>query len=489
MIQLCHAQRHRLMKHKDLEREGAIALPSITEHAAFRFAASEWNTISPEARHILRDILFDHRQDLRDRYLAYMANDEEISQIIRTDLARQEFAEVFMRWIDDLLTLDPSAVDAFCDHQVEVGQMMARIGVQPPTVSRAMRKLKLWFVQHLGQREYPTALALETVRCMIVMIDLSLEIRESSYQADRSGQARIAEAYRLQALGQNLAMERERQRAALMEWSQHLLTSFYQIEDSQELPLLGKSDFGLWLNHKARIIFDGADDVHLILDAVNRIDEEMIPSLAAASYSDRGLVGLLIGSIQQEVAAIKFGLNALFEARLEIENGRDQLTHLLNRRFLPTVLMREIALQKLSNDQGFCVAMLDIDRFKAINDHYGHLAGDAVLQQVAAIVTECARPSDFIFRYGGEEILLVLIDCNQIAGEKIAERIRVRIADHIMALPNEQQLSVTASLGVAAHAGELDYEKLLARADGALYAAKADGRNRVIIAPNLTEHV
>lgn len=441
---------------------------------------SEWDLIDPTGRGILFKILSDRREDLRKRYLNYLVEDTEMAAVIATECARHDFTDIFMQWVDDLLRGALPAIDAFCQNQTAIGQMMARINLPPQALSRAMRKLKLWFLLHLEAMGCASEDLVKAIRCLIVMVDLSVEIREASYESDRAGHARIEEAYRLQALGQNLAMERERQRAALMEWSQDLLTCFYQAGDADALPSLAKSDFGLWLDHKARIVFEGANEIHLIVDAVHRIDEDMIPQLSAASYADRNVVGALIGRIQEEVAAIKFGLNALFDARLEIENGRDTLTHLLNRRFLPTVLMREIALQRAQSDCGFCIAMLDIDRFKAVNDRYGHLAGDAVLQQVAGALNASARPSDFTFRYGGEEMVLVLINCDQATGHAIAERVRACVQNLDIILPNGQSLSVTASLGVAAYEGELDYEVLLARADKALYKAKSDGRNRVV---------
>src|SRR5690606_40596520 len=83
------------------------------------------------------------------------------------------------------------------------------------------------------------------------------------------------------------------------------------------------------------------------------------------------------------------------------------LTRLLNRRFLPTILRREVALQANTGRQ-FAVLMLDLDHFKAINDQYGHEAGDRALQHVAAILVENTRGSDYLFRYGGEEFVVVL---------------------------------------------------------------------------------
>jgi len=230
-------------------------------------------------------------------------------------------------------------------------------------------------------------------------------------------------------------------------------------------------------------MFEGAPDLALIAKAIERIDRTIIPQFAALLDADRGELGRMIALIQTEVGSIKFALNTVFDARMEIENSRDPLTNLLNRRFLPTVLMREIAVQKARQPSGFCLVMLDVDWFKSINDEYGHLAGDRVLQQLAACVVNTVRPSDFVFRFGGEEIAIVLVDADEARGIEIAENLRAHIAGLTVRLADQRELAVTASFGLAPWQGELDYQQLLARADQALYAAKTGGRNRVEVAP------
>lgn len=125
------------------------------------------------------------------------------------------------------------------------------------------------------------------------------------------------------------------------------------------------------------------------------------------------------------------------------------------------------------------VVMLDLDHFKAINDHHGHLCGDQVLAGVGRILRDTLRMSDERCRYGGEEFLIVLPDTTMVGASRVAENLRARFAATPV-LCARGGVRFTASLGVAqALPGETDVNAVLSRADAALYAAKAAGRNRV----------
>jgi diguanylate cyclase len=464
-----------------------LGLRAEDQPDSFDYAAREWTAhvvaTPDEVHHLLHRIVHDNLEVIRARYGQYVALDPGISEVLVNDSARAEFTEIFVRWVTGVTTLPPDPADLFCEKQAEAGRMMARMGLPPHALSRAMRRLKLWFLDYLAEQQIPRDLAIETMRALLTMLDLSVEIKEISYHRSTTSHARIEEAYRLHALGQNLAMERERQRASLMEWGHKLLTEYHREGSDEALPRLWKSDFGLWATHKAGLLFDGAQELGQMTDVIDRIDEMLVPQLEQASHADRASLARLMQRIEEELAAVKYLLAHLFDARLEIENGRDPLTQLLNRRFLPAVLKREIALNKAGSERGFSVIVIDIDHFKAINDLHGHLVGDTTLQQVADVIAGHARPSDFAFRYGGEEFVLVLVDCDLAMAGHVAERLRDIIARRMFQLADGTALSVTASLGVAAFHGDFDYETLLERADQAMFVAKRDGRNRVVLAP------
>ncbi len=163
-------------------------------------------------------------------------------------------------------------------------------------------------------------------------------------------------------------------------------------------------------------------------------------------------------------------------AELDRVSRIDMLTGLYNRRHLDEHLRRAIAAAR-RHDREVGVVLADIDHFKLINDHHGHLAGDAVLREVATRLQGTVRTEDALGRWGGEEFIAVLSDTSPEGIAVIAERMRQVIAASPFTLDDGSQIPVTVSIGHTSGCG--DAEILVHRADDALYAAKGAGRNRV----------
>jgi diguanylate cyclase (GGDEF)-like protein len=157
----------------------------------------------------------------------------------------------------------------------------------------------------------------------------------------------------------------------------------------------------------------------------------------------------------------------------------DMLTNIYNRRHLDEHLRSVISAAR-RHDRTIGVLIVDIDHFKNVNDEHGHLAGDAVLREVAARLAQAMRTEDALGRWGGEEFLAVLTDTPPEGVRVMAERLRQVIAAAPFTLDDGSQIRVTVSVGHAS--GTEDAEVLVHRADDALYVAKAEGRNRVAAA-------
>ena len=156
---------------------------------------------------------------------------------------------------------------------------------------------------------------------------------------------------------------------------------------------------------------------------------------------------------------------------------KDPLTGIYNRTAMNSALIRETELAR-RHDVDLSLIAMDIDRFKQINDSYGHLAGDYVIKTVADVVTECTRSSDILFRSGGEEFLILLSKTEKQGAMMLAERIRHTIESYEYGY-GEHKITVSASLGVSCFSKGDDSETLYEKADSALYCAKAEGRNCV----------
>ncbi|MFA4995183.1 MAG: PleD family two-component system response regulator [Bdellovibrionales bacterium] len=160
----------------------------------------------------------------------------------------------------------------------------------------------------------------------------------------------------------------------------------------------------------------------------------------------------------------------------------DPLTGAFNRRYLEAHLPRFLA-HAATVKKHLSVQMIDIDFFKQVNDKYGHPAGDAVLKEVAQRVLNCVRPSDFFVRMGGEEFAVVMPETELHNAEKIADRVRQRIAEDPFLIPgSDEKLNVTISIGVAATIPGKNDETttVFDHADAALLLAKQKGRNNVV---------
>ncbi len=174
-------------------------------------------------------------------------------------------------------------------------------------------------------------------------------------------------------------------------------------------------------------------------------------------------------------------LQAVIDGLCEL-SSRDALTGLSNRRQFELALTREIDRVARAGEPALLL-MLDIDRFKLVNDTHGHAAGDLVIKAVAQSLMDCVRPMDTVARFGGEEFAIILPNCPPTFGQTVAERIRRKVEMRPVAVsstdPNET-ISVTISIGGAFAPQWVRSSAPLwvERADQQLYAAKAGGRNR-----------
>jgi diguanylate cyclase (GGDEF)-like protein len=184
----------------------------------------------------------------------------------------------------------------------------------------------------------------------------------------------------------------------------------------------------------------------------------------------------------QAVVALE---NARLHRMVERQAMVDSLTGLANRRSLEETLRAELARAARFGAE-VCLVLADLDDFKQVNDLHGHPAGDEVLKEFARALTETVRESDVAARWGGEEFALVLTGTDALGGARLAERARAAIQSRPLRMPNGETVAVTGSFGVASYPEYRELSDLVVAADSALYAAKREGKNRVVVSPEST---
>ncbi len=196
------------------------------------------------------------------------------------------------------------------------------------------------------------------------------------------------------------------------------------------------------------------------------------------------LLGMIAGYKLADAAVAQTSLREKLQRMATV----DRLSGLLTRQAMQEVLQRTVG-QAQRQNTGFCLLLCDIDRFKIINDNYGHQAGDRVIAATAAALRGALRAEDWASRWGGEEFLCLLPASACEGGHGIAERVRGAVAARPVVLDDGRMVQVTVSIGVACMpTAGTTLQELLARVDCALYDAKAGGRNRVVRASSQVQN-
>ncbi|QTF07948.1 diguanylate cyclase [Brenneria izadpanahii] len=450
-----------------------------------QFILSEWKKLisitSPDAFNLLHTLSKQKSSTLAGEFYSYMLKDPEASLFLSSQQVHDRLFASMRKWIEVILSNSGENLDELIAHQKKIGQIHARIGIPIELVARGSRRLKWKLYEYMSQQASDKSVGFEAMRFASISMDIATEIMSKSYSHSHDSAAKSEESYRLLSLLNNADIERERQNAALLNWENTFIFNVATGAPLITTHTLEDSEFGLWFNHKGKPSFGNTQDAQAISEMIKAVDEDIghfnnnIP-LKQNAYAP------LLKSVRNRIHKIHVFMDSLFDEIQKLENGKDTLTLLLNRRFLPTILRHETSLAMRKNTP-LTIAMIDIDHFKVINDTYGHAVGDAVLKNTAEIFYENTRSSDYIFRYGGEEFMFVLIETTKDTAYTFIERLREKIQNHKIRLQSNETINITISAGIAMYSGHPDYQYLINAADAALYQAKANGRNRIEFAP------
>ncbi|WP_395517737.1 GGDEF domain-containing protein [Pseudorhizobium flavum] len=421
----------------------------------------------------LGEVITTHATEFVGLFYDTFLKDAEATAFLSQSMVHSRLSGSLRDWLLALVAIDCSGdgLAAFEDRQKMIGEIHARIKIPVHLVLEGASLLKKGISQKL-MIEHPGPDIPSSITLINELVDYAMLHMSKAYVKGTAERVQVDEAYRLFSLGQDVGLERETQKATLMEWSQTILFEIVANHTSIQIDPLANSSFGLWIRHRAAVMFEGSIMLNRIERAISEIDEDLLPKIQ--NDNDRSSA---VSRLQVLIEEIKFLLNDLFQSLSAAANARDPLTSALTRRFLPSVLGREVTVAN-QQDSPLTLLMIDVDFFKKINDTWGHSAGDYVLRQMAETVMSTTRTSDYVFRYGGEEFLVVLVETDRDEGYRVAERIRTSFESKDLQVGDGKTTRATLSIGLAVHDGHPDFQRLIDAADHALYDAKSGGRNQ-----------
>jgi len=407
----------------------------------------------------------------------------ETARILQHHLVQKNLRVSLSQWIRALFDPNSGAdIAAVIQRQEKIGSVHANINVRLSVFSHGIgilkREIYTRLERHIPEREKLSEAFLlveqlfDTTTAIIIEAYLSHEI---NYETNEL-------SMKMKGITQNAAIECERLRTLLLDWLRITLTLLYQTSelDPASLPKLQYSTFGLWVIYKSDLLSHTINASTDLKRQTREIDEVLFQAAQHRVAGESALFFEAVNRLNDAVTKTSWFISSLVDQMMEIDRGTDVLTRLFNRRYLDTILRRQT---EISIKQGlpYAVLIIDLDHFKRINDQYGHDNGDIVLKSFAEMLLLSVRTSDFIFRYGGEEFLVLLGNVEPSGALSIAEKIRSRCEMQAFKLPGDIAIHLTCSIGISMHDGHPDYNRSVQQADAALYDAKRAGRNQTVL--------
>lgn len=430
----------------------------------------------PEMLAKLHDHVSQHGQEISRKFYDTLISLDEVAQFFTKEEVAQTHINKVSEWILDVFHIrNDKEIEQYILHQLEIGHVHARVHVPLHLMNFANRTLKREISRSIIDAKLKGNLARDIYTVITMLIDTALAVISESYYDDVIVEQRDKQSLYFNVIGNELAMRCEHIRAELFLWQVNCFKTLSQTDKEIKLTtMISDSEFGLWLIHKAPVYFE-AEEMKGIINNLDQINEHM-----DAFNTGQFNKAEVMQALDKNIATISWALTSLKENAISIDGARDPLTKVFNRRYLDIVMHKETS-YCLSRNKKYVVLLVDIDDFKNVNDTFGHKAGDIVLSNLALQMRNNIKAGDFIFRYGGEEFLILLTDTGLEQSEVLAQRLLTEVEQmEISDLSLDQ--NITVSIGVACFDGHPDFIKIIEKADAALYEAKLQGKNRYVVA-------
>ncbi len=429
-------------------------------------------------------IISPHASTIASAFYATMLQSEDSRRFLSHNIVEQRLKAAMTAWTIALFEKkDAQTIDAYIARQRFIGDRHARINIPFHVLQTGIAELKREIFLSLAEAHLERQTLTEAILLAGELIDASTSIMNQAYFSDMVNDAREQQALKLHSMGVDLALQTEGLRASLYDWHRSVLGLLLKTKTPQDrIPSIRKTHFGLWVDHKGELLFPDTAEINTLRQITHQIAVQFDAAIALRQQKgNEDQIFEHLNEIDEQVTRATEILSTITERTMTLESGKDALTKLFNRRYLRAVLQKEVNLSATTGER-FGLLLVDIDYFKRINDTHGHDAGDEVLKAAAETLINTVRAGDFVFRYGGEEFLVLLTALTEEQLRVVSDKILNKFRQGSVALKNGTRIEFTVSIGGALHDGHPDFENLITQADNALYTAKHAGRNQLVVA-------
>lgn len=403
-----------------------------------------------------------------------LLSDAATKRFLTSELVENHLTQELKVWLTETLSEKPSESECLASihKQRQVGEIHARIDVPMALVNSAMLIIKQVLFEQIRDHQSINAEAkMNLVIVLDQLLDASLSLINESYLEGRVENERSAQEYRSRSSAHEIAIEIERVKGALYGWMTQfmadLLTSNRRVVD------IHHQEFALWIRHKLSFVSPNDKIVRKIKLNLDSLQLEL-DRLAQAIHENKDESIQKITALANECGWL---LGQVADQNLEASAREDSLTSLIERRFLAPIMQNETQMA-MKTQSPYSVMMIDVDNFKSVNDIHGHQAGDAVLSSIGHILKRSLRVTDYAFRYGGEEFLILMPETPASNAIRAADKLLDKVRNASITLDNGRHLKVSVSIGIAQFDKHPDFEQVIKHADEKLYEAKHNGKDR-----------
>lgn len=431
----------------------------------------------------MNEVLEPQFLEIVDIFYAELMEVPEIAPILTHNIVHRNLKSQLHIWLCELFrSRNSSEVEELIGRQKRIGVVHANIKINLNYFTHGISILK----REIYSRLHRTLAAQDDIAAAFLILgqvfDVLVSIIAEAYLSSELVHETNVLSLRMKGITQNTAIECERLRSLLLDWLRSSLTILYQAPkiDLNALPKLQYSTFGMWVLYKSDLISPAIDASVELKRHIDVIDQALeVAARCRVEENENAFFDSMV-TLNDAVSKASWFISTIVDELMELDSGLDPLTRLYNRRYLETVLRRHSDIAMKQNIY-YSILLMDMDHFKRVNDNYGHESGDLVLRRFSEEILLAVRASDFVFRYGGDEFLVVLGNSRRADAMAIAERIRQQCLHCQFQIVGGESIRLTCSVGVASFDGYPDYNRFVRQADEALYEAKSNGGNRIVI--------